>query len=288
MDTGSLLSSKMLTTACQNCEYEYEFPADTFGLARITCPSCSSRLYVRTGRVVKHIHEFHSERTSSDNPADWQLGDFAEVILSSGRARAIDIIPFMEALTKIHEWPDIDYMDSKRRKETDLSVTECLETTATVEKPFQLSKIFNRLVGVFKRADNFGCSQLSSYITFLKEGSIPKGEKKKRPTPISDDDFVYEGMVNDNGEAVGLDIPISISGKRFIITGKLDKKRTEYESEILAAGGSISSTVSKADYLVIGENHKEKISRKAKEAQRYDVPAVTLNSLKKALSKFSI
>lgn len=287
MDSESILSCKMLTTACQNCGHQYEFPADIFSLARITCPSCSCRLYIRTGRVVKRIQEFHTERTASENPADWQLGDFAEVILSSGRARNIDIILFMEALTKLPEWSDIDYMDSKRRKETDLSVTKCLETTAPIEKPFQLAKIFNRLVGVFKRADNFGCSQLSSYITFLKEGSIPKGEKKKRPAPISDEDFVYEGMVNDNGEAVGMDIPISIAGKRFIITGKLDKKRSEYESEILAAGGSISSTVGKADYLVIGENHKEKISRKAKEAQRYDVPAVTLNSLKKALSKSS-
>ena len=288
MDSESILTCKMLTTACQNCGHQYEFPADIFSLARITCPSCSSRLYIRTGRVVKRIQEFHTERTASENPADWQLGDFAEVILSSGRARSIDIIPFMEAFTKLPEWPDIDYMDSKRRKETDLSVAECLETTAPIEKPFQLAKIFNRLVGVFKRADNFGCSQLSSYITFLKEGSIPKGEKKKRPAPISDEDFVYEGMVNDNGEAVGMDIPISIAGKRFIITGKLDKKRSEYESEILAAGGSISSTVGKADYLVIGENHKEKISRKAKEAQRYDVPAVTLNSLKKALSQSAI
>lgn len=288
MGTDSILSCKMLTTACQNCGYQYEFPADIFRLARITCPSCSSRLYIRTGRVVKRIQEFHTERTASENPADWQLGDFAEVILSSGRARSFDIIPFMEAFTKLPEWPDIDYMDSKRRKKTDLSVAECLETTDPVEKPFLLAKIFNRLVGVFKRADNFGCSQLSSYISFLKEGSIPKGEKKKRPTPISDEDFVYEGMVNDNGEAVGMDIPISISGKRFIITGKLDKKRNEYESEILAAGGSISSTVSMADYLVIGENHKEKISRKAKEAQRYDVPAVTLNSLKKALSQSAI
>ena len=283
MSQESLPCDKQLPASCQHCGFEYNFPADTFVFQRMTCPGCSSRLYVRTGNVVKRIQEFHTERTQSEDPADWKLGDFAEVILSSGRARAIDIIPFMRALTRLPEWPDIDFMDGKRRKETDLSVSSCLETVTPVEQPYQLAKIFNRLVGVFKRADYFGCSQLSSYITYLKEGRVPKGDKKPRPKKISDEDFVYEGMVNENGEAIGMDIPLFIPGKRFIITGKLDKKRAEYESDIMSAGGLISSTVSNADYLVIGENHREKISRKAKDAQRYGVLAVSLNSLKKAL-----
>ena len=284
MDKDSLSSDKQLPASCQHCGYEYSFPADTFVFQRMTCPDCNSRLYVRTGNVVKRIQEFHTERSESDKPADWKLGDFAEVILSSGRARPIDIIPFMRALTQLPEWPDIDFMDSRRRKGTDLSIPACLETVKPIEQPFQLAKIFNRLVGVFKRADYFGCSQLSSYITYLKEGHIPKGDKKNRTKKVSNEDFVYEGMVNENGEAVGMDIPVHIPGKHFIITGKLDKKRSEYESDILAAGGFISATVSNADYLVIGENHREKISRKAKEAQRYEVPAVTLNALKKALT----
>lgn len=283
MGTDSILSCKMLTTACQNCGYQYEFPADIFSLARITCPSCSSRLYIRTGRVVKRIQEFHTERTASENPADWQLGDFAEVILSSGRARNIDIIPFMEAFTKLPEWPDIDYMDSKRRKEADMSVETCFEMTSPIELPYQLSKIFNRIVGVFKRADNFGCSRLSSYITYLKEGSIPKGEKKKRSTSGTDEEFVYDGMVDDEGRAVGLDVPISIHGKRFILTGAFDKKKAAYEADIITAGGFICSTVSNADYLVIGIPGREKISNKAKAAQRYGVLAVSLNALKNAL-----
>ena len=283
MSSDSVLSCRMLTTVCQNCGHQYEFPADIFGLARITCPSCSSRLYIRTGRVVKHIQGFHTERTDSENPADWQLGDFAEVILSSGSARNFDIIPFMEALTKLPEWPDIDYMDSKRRKATDMSIVTCLKSTPLVEQPYQLAKIFNRLIGVFKRADNFGCSHLSSYITFLKEGSIPKGEKNKRPAPISDEDFVYEGMIDDEGRAVGLNVPITIQGKRFILTGGFDKKKAAYEADIVSAGGIICSTVSKADYLVIGIPGSEKISRKARDAQRYGVLAVSMNALKNAL-----
>lgn len=274
---------RMLSTKCQQCGFEYAFPADTFGLVRITCPDCKARLYMRTGNVVKHINEFHTARTESENPGEWQLGDFAEIILSSGRARNFDIETFMQALIKLPEWPDIDFMDSKHRKEDSLSIEECLASTPAIERPYQLSLIFNRLISVFKRADNFGCSQLSSYILFLREGAVHKSKKETLPRPVIDENFVYEGMVNENGEAVGMDIPISIPGKKFIITGKLDMKKATYEELIVNAGGLISTTVSRADYLVIGENHKEKISRKAKDAQRYDVPAVTLNSLKRAL-----
>jgi DNA-directed RNA polymerase subunit RPC12/RpoP len=284
MDSPSSISNKQLPGCCKHCGYEYTFPADTFNFKRMTCPECGSRLMIRTGNVVKAIQEFHTARTNSENPADWQLGDFAEVILSSGRARAFDIIPFMQALIQLPEWQDIDFMDSKRRKEADLSVPSCLNTITPAELPYQLSVIFNRLVGVFRIADQYGFCHLSSYITHLKEGSSPKNKRSSHPGKVNDEDFVYEGMVNDEGKAVGLDVPLTIRGKRFILTGSFDKKRAYYEKDIIAAGGFISTTVSNSDYLIIGMPGREKISRKAKEAQRYGILAVSLNSLKKALS----
>lgn len=237
---------------------------------------------------MKRIQGFHTPRTESEHPENWILGDFAEIILSSGRARSFDLIPFMTALQQLPEWSDIDFLDSRFRKPTDISLQACFDTIPARELTFQLAKVFNRLVGVFKRADNFGVTELSSFVAYIRDGVVPRKNKKSQPRKTTDEDFVYEGMVNENGEAVGMDISISIPGMRFIITGKLDKKRSLYEDDIRAAGGLISTTVSQADYLVIGENHKEKISRKAKDAQRYDIPAVTLNSLKTALEKTSL
>lgn len=275
----------MLAKTCQNCHAEYLISADTFGLAKIACPNCSIRIYAHTGRIVKRIAAFHTERVNSDNPTDWKLGDFAEILLSSGRARNFDIVAFMQALISLPEWEEISFLDQQLRKHSDISLEECLMSTPSIEQPFQLARIFNRLTKLFKRADNFGCSNLSTYTEYIRTGHVTRqtSNKRKATNDFQENDFIYEGMLNENGEAIGMDIPISIFGNRFIITGKLDKKRNIYEEEIISRGGSISSTVSQADYLVIGENHREKISRKAKEAQKYDIPAVTLASLQRAL-----
>ncbi len=273
----------MLRPACKNCGFAYEISRDTYNLARMTCTSCGSRIYARTGTVVKNIAEFHAPFSTSQSPKDWKLGDFAQVLLASGRGYTFDLEEFMDALTQLPEWPDVVFADSKHPRKNPEPIESYLHPEDKANRIYMLGRLFNRLTGTFKRIDNFGAGHWQTYIDIISGKKKENAEKRTPKKKASDDDFIYEGMLNENGEAVGLDIPMSIPGKRIIITGKLDKKRSDYEKDIIAAGGINVSTVSQADYLVIGENHKQKISRKAKEAQIYDVPAVTLESLKKAL-----
>lgn len=273
----------MLRSKCKNCGFEYEVDIHTFGLARMTCPECKSRIYARTGTVVKHIEEFHAPFSESTNLQDWKFGDFAQVLMASGRGYQFDLIEFMTALTKLPEWVDLEYAANQYPHKYVYSVKECLDKDSKIELIYHLGVIFNHLSGTLKRIDHLGFGHWQSYVNKLR--GIKKESTSKRRSVISDDEFVYEGMLNENGEAVGMDIPISIPNKKIIITGKLDQKRSYYEKRINEAGGSYVSTVAQADYLVIGENHKQKISNKAKDAQRYGVPVVTLNALLRALAE---
>jgi len=54
-------------------------------------------------------------------------------------------------------------------------------------------------------------------------------------------------------------------GKRFVITGKLSRKRTELVTLIEEHGGKVSSSLSKkTDYLVVGENPGSKLKKAKK------------------------
>lgn len=273
------------TARCKGCGYEYRFARDTFCFARMTCPECKKRIYTRTGTVVRNIEEFHQQPHPSNNPADWTLGDFAQVLLSSGRSRYVDLEAFMQALIRLPEWEDIDFLDSLNSKYTG-NLKEILDDKSAPDRIYKLGKYFNHLCGTFKRADYFGAGHWQKYVN-IKRGILePREKKPRKKAPLIDEDFVYEGMLNENGEAVGMDISMMITGKRIAITGKLDFKRSYYEQRIAAAGGIFASGVSSTtDYLVIGENHREKISSKAKAAQVHDVTVVTLASLKRALDE---
>ena len=274
---------KIINSECKNCGYKYGVPSDTFGLARMTCPNCRSRIYARTGTVVKHIAEFHEEFSSSNDPKDWRFGDFAQVLMAAGRGYLFDLVDFMTALTKLPEWEDLEFASLQYPRKYDYSISECLQNDSKLELVYHLGVIFNNLSGVLKRIDNLGFGHWQTYVNKIR-GVKPEPSTKRKPS-IKDEDFIYEGMLNENGEAVGMDIPMSIRGKRIIITGKLDQPRSFYSKRIEELGGIFASTVSQSDYLVIGENHVQKISKKAKEAQRYGVPVVTLNSLKRALEE---
>lgn len=274
---------KIINSECKNCGYQYGVPSDTFGLARMTCPNCRSRIYARTGTVVKHIAEFHEEFSSSNDPKDWRLGDFAQVLMAAGRGYLFDLVDFMTALTKLPEWDDLEFASLQYPRKFDYSISECFQNDSKSDLIYHLGVIFNHLSGVLKRVDHLGFGHWQSYINRIR--GIKSEPSTKRKPSIKDEDFVYEGMLNENGEAVGMDIPMSIRGKRIIITGKLDQPRNYYSNKIEELGGIFASTVSQSDYLVIGENHVQKISKKAKEAQRYGVPVVTLNSLKRALEE---
>ncbi len=264
------------TRTCKGCGERYELPDDP--PKRITCPHCGKRLYANTGTVVQPMAEFHTPRTASENPEEWTLGDFAELIMTSGQARPdFDMERTMLALSQRKEWPVIKKLHEQWTEGKDPVLEDVLQLTNRDDRVYQLTKIFNHLRRTFYRIDRLG---IPNWAALEERVNNPSGGSHHH----FDDDFEYTREVNEAGEAVGMNIPMVIPGRRIIITGKLDLPRAEYEKRIKLAGGTIASTVSQADYLVIGENHVQKISNKAKQAQAYDIPIATLESLKKALA----
>ncbi|MDA1259554.1 MAG: NAD-dependent DNA ligase LigA [Planctomycetota bacterium] len=72
-----------------------------------------------------------------------------------------------------------------------------------------------------------------------------------------------------------------INGKSFVITGSLSRPRDEIAAEILAAGGRVTSAISRAtDYLVAGE----KAGSKLKKAEALGVPALSEDELRALLA----
>jgi len=66
--------------------------------------------------------------------------------------------------------------------------------------------------------------------------------------------------------------PLALTGKTFVLTGKLSVSRGEMENQIKAAGGKISSNVSKStSYVIVGD----KPGSKLKKAEALDVPTLT-------------
>lgn len=270
----------MSTRTCQNCKNTYEVPEDQ--PLRITCPHCGMRLYTLTGTRVPIMAEFHTEQTQSDDPRDWKLGDFAQLIMESGRNRMdFDLELTMRTLSQRPEWPTIKALHQQWTRHKDSELEDALNINNRFNRIYQLNKIFNHLRATFFHINWLGIptwAKLEEYV--------------KKPYEIQHnhrigENFEYRRELNEAGEAVGMNIPMVVTGRRLIITGKLDKPRAEYQKLIEQAGGINVTTVSQADYLVIGENHVQKISNKAKLAQAYDVPVVTLESLKKALSTIS-
>lgn len=65
---------------------------------------------------------------------------------------------------------------------------------------------------------------------------------------------------------------LTLEGKTFVLTGKLSVPRSEIEDQIKAAGGKISSNVSKnTSYVIVGEKPGSKFTKAAK----LDVPTLT-------------
>lgn len=226
--------------------------------------------------------EFHTPRTESENPEEWTLGDFAELIMTSGQARPdFDMERTMLALSQRKEWPTIKKLHENWAKGKDPMLEDVLQLANRNDRVYLLTKIFNHLRSTFFRIDHLGVPHWDA----LDDSVNKRGEGiERRPHHPINEDFEYTREVNEAGEAVGMNIPMVIPGRRIIITGKLVLPRAEYEKRIKLAGGTVASTVSQADYLVIGENHVQKISNKAKQAQAYDIPIATLESLKKALA----
>lgn len=270
----------MSTRTCQNCKNTYEVPEDK--PLRITCPHCGTRLYTLTGTRVPIMAEFHTEQTQSDDPRDWKLGDFAQLIMESGQIRLdFDLELTMRTLSQRPEWPTIKTLHQQWSRHKDSELEEALNINNRFDRIYQLNKIFNHLRATFYHINWLGIPTWAKLEEYVK-----KPYEIQRNHSIGEN-FEYRRELNEAGEAVGMNIPMVVTGRRLIITGKLDKPRAEYQKLIEQAGGINVTTVSQADYLVIGENHVQKISNKAKLAQAYDVPVVTLESLKKALSTIS-
>ena len=264
---------------CRGCGQKYELPEKP--IPRITCPHCGQRLYANTGTMVQPMADFHTPPTESTNPDDWNIGDFADLVMSAGRSRlGFPLEAAMRALTRLPQWPALRKKHEEWTEGKGPDVETALQLKDRNERTYQLAKAFNRLRSTFFRIDHLGIPHWDKFENWVNgHGSSAEGRSSHQIGA----DFEYTRDVNENGEAVGMNIPMVIPGRRIIITGKLDRKRSEYEALIKDAGGLVASTVSQADYLVIGENRVQKISNKAKQAQAYDIPVVTLESLKTAL-----
>lgn len=76
----------------------------------------------------------------------------------------------------------------------------------------------------------------------------------------------------------------TLSGKTFVITGKLSSPRHEIEKRILALGGSVSSSVSSnTTYLVQGAD--DRVSSKAKKAKELNISVIDENQLMSILNQ---
>lgn len=272
---------------CSNCRQRYIITLPLKPAERMRCPHCGERIYANTGTLIPRVAEFHGEPTASDNPQDWKLHDFVDLIKSAGSARPhFDLELTMRVLHERPEAPGLEALYKKWAPATAPTLGEALKTDNQYDRIYALSKVFNHFRGVLVRADYLGIgswSALSDYALGLKNAATKRGASMKAASHSPRQEEEYTRDLNENGEAVGLDIPMVIKGRSIIITGTLDLPRKEYQRLIEEAGGMNASSVARADYLVIGENHVQKISNKAKDAQRYDIPVVTLKSLKQAL-----
>ena len=74
------------------------------------------------------------------------------------------------------------------------------------------------------------------------------------------------------------------SNKTFVLTGKMPKKRSEYEAAIESAGGTVASSVSKnTDYLVIADVNSN--STKAQKARTLGTVLITPEQLEEMLNQ---
>lgn len=75
-----------------------------------------------------------------------------------------------------------------------------------------------------------------------------------------------------------------LSGKTFVITGKLSRKRDDIKADIENAGGKVSSAVSsKTTYLVC--NDKNSTTGKSAKAKQLNIPIITEDELKEMLGE---
>lgn len=76
----------------------------------------------------------------------------------------------------------------------------------------------------------------------------------------------------------------AVSGKVFVLTGKMPKTRKEYETMIVSAGGNVSGAVSKTtDYLVIADTNSQ--SSKAIKARSLGTTLISPEDLENMLSE---
>lgn len=74
-----------------------------------------------------------------------------------------------------------------------------------------------------------------------------------------------------------------VSGKTFVLTGKMSRARSEYEDMIISAGGKVSNSVSKStDYLVIADINST--SSKANKARSLGITLISPEDLEQMLS----
>lgn len=272
------MSGKTLLSNCQACGHPYTYDSDAHNFSRKTCENCTTKIYVRTGKPVKHIEIFHTATPIKKEIRDWELEDFGKFLLGRNNLPTNKIIPFFETLLLLPEWQDIAKLCRIEKEE----IYQRLHSENPLSL-FELEPYFGRIKREFHRADNWGCSHWHSYIN--QRYATPT--EKRRPQKTVPANESYKGVLNDEGYAVGEDCDISMVGFNFIITGKVHDKlsQTEVEELIILSGGGISKTVRDADFLVVGFNNQFKVTSKTKEADKWGVKKITPESLFNAINQ---
>ena len=262
---------------CQVCGHPYTFDTDTFGFKRMTCESCSCRIYVRTGRKVKNIAIFHTDTPVKSHIEDWTFEDFGKTFLAKNTLSKKELNPFFVKLLSIPEWNDI----AKLCHVSAESITNIINDHNPIGQ-YHLDPFYGIIKREIHRADNWGCEHWESYVQ-QRTRTYDSVHKRYSST---DKLSVYTGKLNDLGHAIGEDCDVEVDGFSFIITGKVHQSLSQAEVEglIIQAGGYISKTVRDADFLVVGFNNQFKVTSKTRDAERWGVQKITPDSLFTALN----
>lgn len=134
-----------------------------------------------------------------------------------------------------------------------------------VAKRFQtLEALFDATVADFMKMDgiaSLSATQIKTSLETCKEFLMPFSPLLKAPSLVQTSN--------------------KLSGKKFIITGTLNRPRAEVEKDIESNGGSLSSSISKnLDFLIVGQDPSEsKIEKANKLAQKTNLKIITEEDL---------
>jgi len=244
------------------------------------CPSCGKKVVIESIRLFCHNPECPSRKKEGilsyirkigiDDLSTKRLDD----MIQSG---LVSSIPDLYRLSK----PDLLNLDKVQDKLAE-KLLKAIERSKNVDFYLFLGSIgifgggrsnCNRIVAAgydtVEKIQSMTVENLNEVEGFAQKSSQDFIGSLKSYLPMIEE-LVELGF--DFAEKEIKDTPFK--GKKFCITGSLSRKRSEIEKEIIAIGGSVSSSVSaKTDFLLTNETKPS--SSKFKKAISLNIPVIT-------------